>query len=54
MYLCKLMIKDKVTINVNKENWIKFLIQSKQIGTSASQRIDAFIEKQIKKNEIDG
>lgn len=37
-----------VTINVDKENWNKFLIQSHSIKTSASARIDKFIQKQLR------
>lgn len=37
-----------ITININKDNWDKFLIQSRKINLSASHRIDKFIEKQLR------
>lgn len=40
-----------VSINVDSQEWLNFLLQSKKANISASQRIRGFIHKEIKKGE---
>ena len=39
-----------VQVNINEKNWDEFIIQSRRLGTNASQRISKFIEKELKKS----
>ncbi len=38
-----------VQVNIDEKNWNEFIIQSRRLRTSASQRISSYIEKELKK-----
>ncbi len=39
-----------VAVNINEKDWDEFIIQSRRLGTNASQRISKFIKKELEKN----
>ena len=41
------MVKNCVTINIDFDNWKKFIEQSKKIDISASKRIRKFISDEL-------
>ena len=43
------MVKINVSLNIESDDWINFLVQSKRIGESASSRIGRYIKRQLKK-----
>lgn len=42
-----------VAVNIDKEIWNKFIIQSRELGKSASERISNFIKKELNKSSND-